>query len=125
MYHKNLKQPLSYLLTNQLSNSQASLLFNMRVQCVRGKKENFHKHYKRNPKCDLCKIENNNHNHILNVKGLNNIKWNNKTFQYEHIFRTSEGQISVTILLSAHLQVRDWVLEELADQTQAAGRYDL
>ena len=66
MYHENLEQPQSYLLKNKLNNSQASFLFNMRVQCVRGIKENFHKQYNHNLKCDLCKIENYNQNHILN-----------------------------------------------------------
>ena len=122
MYHENLKQPQSYLLTNKLNNKQASLLFNMRVQCVRGIKENFHKHYNNNLKCDLCKNENDNQNHLLNCQVIKqHIKWNNKTIKYEHIFGTLEEQINVTILLSALLEVRDWLLEELADQTQAGG----
>ena len=122
MYHENLKQPQSYLLTNKLNNKQASLLFNMRVQCVRGIKENFHKHYNNNLKCDLCKNEIDNQNHLLNCQVIKqHVKLNNKTIKYEHIFGTLEEQITVTILLSALLEVRDWLLEELADQTQAGG----
>ena len=40
--HDDLKQPQSYRMTNKPNNSQVSLLFNLRTQCVRGIKDNFH-----------------------------------------------------------------------------------
>ena len=113
LYHEDLKHPQSYMLTNKLNNSQVSLLFNMRVQCVRGIKDNFHRQYNNNLKCDLCKNETDNQSHILKCHVLKqHIQWNNEEAKYEHIFGTLQEQISVTILLSELLEVKERLLEE-------------
>ena len=40
------------------------------------------------------------------------IQWNNEEAKYEHIFGTLQEQISVTILLSELLEVKERLLEE-------------
>ena len=89
IYHENLEQPQSYLLTNKLSNRQVSLLFNMRVQCVREIKDNIHKQYNHTLKCNVCKIQTNDQKHILICHVMNkHVNWNNYEVKYEHIFGT-------------------------------------
>ena len=113
IYHENLIHPQSYLITNKLNNDQVSLLFNLRTQCVRGIKENFHGHYKLNFKCDLCNNESDTQKHLLECIVLKqHIQWNHDIIKYEHIFGTLQQQITVTILISSLLDVRDKLLEE-------------
>ena len=113
LYHEDLKHPQPYLITNKLSNSQVSLLFNLRTQCVRGIKDNFHGQNNHNLKCDLCKNETDNQDHLLKCHVLKqHIQWNHEDVKHEHIYGTLQQQIDVTILLSTLLEVRDRLLEE-------------
>ena len=57
LYHEDLKRPQTYLMTNKLNNNQVSLLFNLRTQCVRGIKDNFHGQNYQHLECDLCENE--------------------------------------------------------------------
>ena len=65
LYDEDLKHPQPYLITNKLSNSQVILLFNLRTQCLRGIKDNFHGQYTHNHKCDLFKKETDSQDHLL------------------------------------------------------------
>ena len=81
--HDDLKQPQSYLMKNKPNNSQVSLLFNLRTQCVRGIKDNFHGQNYQQLECDLCKVEIDTQNHILECHVLKqHIKWNHEEIQY-------------------------------------------
>ena len=113
LYHDNLKQPQSYIMTNKLNNSQVSLLSNLRTQYVRGIKDNFHGQNYQQLECDLCNVEIDTQNHILECHVLKqHIKWNHEDIQYNHIYGTLQQQIKVTILLSSLLEVQDRFLEE-------------
>ena len=113
LYHKDLKHPQPYLITNKLSKSLISLLFNLRTQCVRGIKDNFHGQYNQNLKCDLCKKETDSQDHILKCHVLKqHIRWDHEKVKYEHIHGTLQQQINVTIILCALLELRDRLLEE-------------
>ena len=113
LYYKDLKHPQPYLITNKLSNNQVSLLFNLRTQCVRGIKDNFHGQYNQNLKCDLCKKETDSQDHILKCHVLKqHIRWDHEKVKYEHIHGTLQQQINVTIILCALLELRDRLLEE-------------
>ena len=98
-------------MTNKLNNSQVILLFNLRTQCVRGIKDNFHGQNYQHLKCDLCENEMDTQKHILECHVLRkHVHWNHEEIKYEHIFGTLKQQISVTILLSSLLEVRDGLL---------------
>ena len=113
LYHEDLKRPQTYLMTNKLNNNQVSLLFNLRTQCVRGIKDNFHGQNYQDLKCDLCENEIDTQKHILECHVLKkHVHWNHEEIKYEHIFGTLKQQISVTILISSLLEVRDGLLEE-------------
>ena len=62
--HENLSKPQDYLLTNLLTNKQASLLYNLRCQTVSGIRDNFHRQYP-NIKCQLCLLEIDTQSHVL------------------------------------------------------------
>ena len=51
--HKKLSKPQDYLLTNRLTNKQASLLYNLRCQTVSDLRDNFHSQYP-DIKCLVC-----------------------------------------------------------------------
>ena len=113
LYHEDLKHPQPYLITNKLSNNQVILLFNLRTQCVRGIKDNFHGHNNHNLEWDLCKNETNNQDHLLKCHvWKRRIQWNHKDIKYEQIYGTLQQQMDMTILLSTLLEVRDRLLEE-------------
>ena len=74
--HDDLKQPQSYLMTNKPNNSQVSLLFNIRTQCMRGITDTFHGQNYQKLECDLCKVDIDTQNHILEFHVLKqHIKW--------------------------------------------------
>ena len=113
MVHKDLLNPQNYLKTNKLNNKQVSLLFNLRNQCVRGIKDNFHGYYNHSLKCDLCNNETDTQDHLLKCHVLKqHIQWNHEEVKYKHIYGTLQQQITVTILISALLEVWELLLEE-------------
>ena len=113
IYHEDLKNTQLYLKTNRLKNKQVSLLFNLRNQCVRGIKDNFHGYYNHSLKCDLCNNETDTQDHLLKCHVLKqHIQWNHEEVKYKHIYGTLQQQITVTILISALLEVRELLLEE-------------
>ena len=86
---------LIHLITNKLSNSQFSLLFNKGTQCLRGKNY-FHGQYNHNYKCDLCKKETDSQDHLLNCHVLKqHVHWDHEEVKYENIHGTLQQKISL------------------------------
>ena len=50
----HLVSPQEYLTSNLFSNKLKSLLFNLRCQCVKTIRDNFHKYYNNDIKCRMC-----------------------------------------------------------------------
>ena len=61
--HQNLNKPQQYLTSMIFSNSQKSILFNLRSKCEKSFKDNFHKMYD-NTTC-LCKKDQDSQEHAL------------------------------------------------------------
>ena len=109
--HENLLKPQKYLITNQLTNKQISLLFNLRCQVVRGIQDNFHNQYV-DRRCPLCKLETDSQGHIIQCSTLKkHMKWN-QDIKYEHIYGNLQEQVTITLLHSTLLETRDRLLEE-------------
>ena len=71
-FHKKLKHPQSDLLTNKLK--KVSLLFNLRIHCVKAIKENVHGLYKLTHKCNICNNGSDTQKHLL--KNIVLKQWN-------------------------------------------------
>ena len=113
IYHDNLISPQLYLKTNKLNNNLFSLLFNLRNYCGRGIKDNFHGYYNRSIQCDLFNNETDTQDHILKCHAWKQyVQWNQEGVIYEHIYGTLQPKITVTILITALLEVRKLLLEE-------------
>ena len=61
--HECIIGPKKYLIRNQLTNKQTSLLFNLRCQSLWGIRENFHNLYQ-DRSCQLCFVELDTQKHI-------------------------------------------------------------
>ena len=109
--HQDLLKPQGYLLTNLLTNKQTSLLYNLRCQSVKGIRNNFHRQYQ-NIRCQLCMLEIDSQNHVLYCPVIQNQFNGASILPYEYIHGNLEQQVSITILYSSLLEVRDRLLDE-------------
>ena len=62
--HQNLGKPQAYLTSGTFSNSQRSILFNLRSSCENSFRDNFHNLYQ-SVMCQLCKLEPDTQKHAL------------------------------------------------------------
>ena len=110
--HKNMEKPQKYLLTNKLTNKQISLLFNQRCQSERTFKNNFHRQYASDLKCPVCKSEIDSQELLILCTELKKHMKFSRNISYDHIYGNLEEQISVTIMYSSLLEVRERLQEE-------------
>ena len=105
--HENMEKPQKYLLTNKLTNKQISLLFNLRCQSERTFKNNFHRQYAGDLKCPMCKSEIDSQEHLIQCTELKKHMKFSHNIAYDQIYGNLDEQISVTILYSSLLEVRE------------------
>ena len=109
--HENLSKPQDYLLTNLLTNKQASLLYNLRCQTVSGIRDNFHRQYP-DIKCQLCLLDIYTQGHVLCCPLIKNQFKEYTSLPYEFIHGNLDEQVAITSLYSSLLEVRDRLLDE-------------
>ena len=109
--HEDLQKPQEYLQTNKLTNKQASLLFNLRCQCVNGIRDNFHKQYNGDLQCRLCMSEIDSQSHLIKCTEIQKHIQVNPIIELDHIYGTLQEQIEATLQISSILEVRDRLLE--------------
>lgn len=109
--HENLSKPQDYLLTNLLTNKQASLLYNLRCETVSGIRDNFHRQYS-DIKCQLCLLEVDTQSHVLCCPFIKNQCKEYSSLPYDFIHGNLEEQVAITSLYSSLLEVRDRLLDE-------------
>ena len=108
---QNLEKAQEYLSCSEFTNSDVSLLYNLRCQTVKNIKDNFHNMYQgQDLKCDLCETENDTQMHILRCTSLMTSR--NTTVKYDHIFGSLQEQKAVIVLYSALMEEREGLLEE-------------
>ena len=105
--HENMEKPQKYLLTNKLTNKHISLLFNLRCQSERTFKNNFHRQYASDLMYPMCKSEIDCQEHLILCTELKKHMKFSQNIPYDHIYGNLEEQISVTILYSSLLEVRE------------------
>ena len=98
-----------YLVDNRLSYKEAQLVYNLRCRMYL-LRNNFKNKYKNNLTCDLCKIEDDNTQHLYSCVVLKNsvpeLK-NNKQAKYEDLFGTTDEIVRSAKLLSKVTQERE------------------
>ena len=117
----NIDKPQSYLTSSKLSNTEQSLLFNLRCRTVKDIKDNFSTMYGGKVECQLCSKATDNQEHILQCEVLlQQVPILNKSIKYEDIYGDMDQQYDVVILISALLVIRDRLLGEGASPTVAS-----
>ena len=108
--HINLDKPQEYLTSGAFSNSQKSILFNLRSRCEGSFKDNFHKMYS-DYTCQLCKLEVDTQEHALTCSIIRQHLSQQerdllKTVSYEDIFGTLSTQLIITKLFQSILKIK-------------------
>ena len=108
--HINLDKPQEYLTSGAFSNSQKSILFNLRSRCESSFKDNFHKMYS-DYTCQLCKLEVDTQEHALTCHIIRQHLSQQerdllKTVSYEDIFGTLSTQLIITKLFQSILKIK-------------------
>ena len=79
-------------------------------------KENFKNQFKKNPYCDLCKIQKCSQRHLFTCKILRSLVpdlASNTTVKYEHIFGSDEEKMNAANLLIKITKERKFLLETM------------
>ena len=123
--HINLDKPQEYLTSGAFSNSQKSILFNLRSRCEGSFKDNFHKMYS-DYTCQLCKLEVDTQEHALtcHIVGQNLSQQEKdllKTVSFEDIFGTLNRQLIITQLFQSIIRIKKRILSTRDPSTAYPG----
>ena len=105
----------TYLKDKRLNSNEIKLLFQLRsrmypVKC------NFKNKFLDDLNCDLCRMNNDNQEHLLNCKVLKNAKpeiFQNSKVEYNHIFEDTDNQIEAAKLFYKVSTLREKLLEAI------------
>ena len=114
--HQNLGKPQAYLTSGTFSNSQRSILFNLRSSCENSFRDNFHNLYQ-SVICQLCKLEPDTQKHALFChvikEHLNEEEQNIlKVSTYEDIFDNLHTQLRITQLYQSIIRIKKRLLNQ-------------
>ena len=112
--HNQFNKPQSYLTSGLFSNSQRSILFNLRSSCENSFRDNFHNQYQ-NVACQLCYLEPDTQKHALFCKVIEeqlnqNEKNTLKDITYEDIFGNISSQLRITKLYQSIIRIKKRLL---------------
>ena len=114
--HQHLGKPEAYLTSGTFSNSQRSILFNLRSSCENSFRDNFHNLYQ-SVICQLCKLEPDTQKHALFChvikEHLNEEEQNIlKVSTYEDIFDNLHTQLRITQLYQSIIRIKKRLLNQ-------------
>ena len=114
--HTNTNSPQEYLTNGIFTNSQKSLLFNLRSKCDNNFKDNFHNGHQ-NITCPLCKLEPDSQEHALSchiiADHLNPSEKNIiQCIAYEDIFGDAQAQMKIIGIYQSIIRIKKKTLEE-------------
>ena len=123
---EHLVSPQDYLTSSLFSNKLKSLLFNLRCECVKTIRNNFHKYYNNDIGCKICGTGDiDSQEHLLKCHRITSLlspEMNNlwQTVKYQDLFGSTQEQHAVTMVLQALLKIRLRLLK--VDQEQRLPR---
>ena len=114
--HTNTNSPQEYLTNGIFTNSQKSLLFNLRSKCDNNFKDNFHNGHQ-DIKCPLCKLEPDSQEHALSchiiAEHLYQLEKNIiQGIAYEDLFGDAQAQKKITDIYQSIIRIKKKTLEE-------------
>ena len=110
--YTDLKKPQEYLVSSDISNEEASLLFNLRSRTIRTFKDNFKILQNNKTKCELCQNENDTQEHALRCHVIRKHVKIDVDLTYEDLFANVARQKKIATLYKRILEVRAGLLGE-------------
>ena len=121
--HHTLEKPQEYLTSGLFTNSQRSILFNLRSMSERSFRDNFHRMYQDNL-CQLCKSGVDSQEHALSCIVLNGQlnqedKATLRRVDYQDIFGDLQAQLCITKLYQTLIRIKRRLLKPVDQPTSA------
>ena len=117
--YTDLKKPQEYLISPEISNEEATLLFNLRCRSVRTFKENFKALHSNKTQCGLCQKEKDTQEHALECPVIQNHVKVEDDIVYEDLVANVTRQKRIAALYRRIVEVRERLLGEETMHTGA------